>query len=92
MPFTLKDLNKRNHRSVAQKRIRPIVPFTNREEELAYFLRLKTIELRSMLTTLKKVLSEEDYNHFIVEYNLRLKKARTNYEKNNWIRLEGRDE
>lgn len=57
---------------------------TTQEERFLYSLRLKTMEYRTLMATLKDKLSRSDLDEILVEYNLRLRKARTNFDEHNY--------
>lgn len=61
---------------------RPVL--TTQEQRFLYGLRAKTMEHRTLLATLKTMLPPSKVDEIIVEYALRLKKARMNFEKNNY--------
>lgn len=67
---------------VAEKERRP--QMTTHEERLLYSLRLKTVEYRTLMTALKEELKREQLDHILVEYNLRLRKAKTNFNDSNY--------
>jgi hypothetical protein len=57
---------------------------TTQEERFLYSLRLKTMEYRTLMATLKQVLPPSKVDEVIVEYSMRLRKARKNFESNNY--------
>ncbi|MNU99952.1 hypothetical protein D3C71_901020 [compost metagenome] len=83
MAFTFRDLKKKTARAPTMNPDKKL-KFNSREEEILYYLRLKNIEQRTLMRTLKDLMSPEEYDQLIVDYNLRLRKAKKNYEKNNW--------
>lgn len=66
----------------AMKERRPTL--TQQEERFLYSLHLKTIEYRTLMNTLKEHLPRNELDDILVEFNLRLKKARTNFEKQHY--------
>jgi hypothetical protein len=56
---------------------------TKQEQRFLYSLHLKTIENRTLMTTLKQWLSPSQLDEIIVDYALRLRKARKNFTENN---------
>jgi hypothetical protein len=57
---------------------------TTQEERFLYSLRLRTMEYRTLMCALRKVLPRSEVDQIIVEYSIRLRKAKRNFEKNNW--------
>ncbi|WP_124118498.1 hypothetical protein [Paenibacillus xylanexedens] len=61
---------------------RPIL--TSQEERFLYSLRVKTMEHRTLMATLKNALPPSQVDEIIVDYAIRLRKAKQNFEKNNY--------
>lgn len=61
---------------------RPVL--STQEQRFLYSLRMKTMEYRTLMSTLKQVLPPSQVDQIIVEYALRLRKARQNFEKHNY--------
>lgn len=77
----------RRRREIASQRRTQMArrePFTNREQQVLYHLRLKTMEHRTLLAALKKGLPSDVLDEVIVDYAIRLRKAKSNFEKNNY--------
>lgn len=75
----------RTRRARTEKRSAPRRPLmSTQEQRFLYSLRMKTMEHRTLMATIKQVLPPSVVDELIVEYALRLKKARTNFEKNNY--------
>ena len=66
-----------------QEVVRERRSFTSQEQCLLYGLRLKTMEHRTLMVTLKQVLPPSKVDEIIVEYAMRLRKAKKNFESNN---------
>ena len=57
---------------------------STQEERFLYSLRIKTMEYRTLMCTLKDKLPRSAIDEIIVEYAMRLRKARKNFETNNF--------
>lgn len=57
---------------------------SRQEERFLYSLHLKTIEYRTLMATLKAHLTPSEYDELVVDYSIRLRKAKKNFEANNW--------
>lgn len=57
---------------------------TSQEERFLYSMHLKTIELRALMTTLRAKIPREELDEILIDYWLRLRKAKKNFEQNNW--------
>jgi hypothetical protein len=67
---------------------------TSQEERFLYSLHLKTIEFRTLMATLKSKMTPSEFDQFIVDFNLRLRKARKNFDtahwKDEWVIVNGK--
>lgn len=73
---------RREQQKLAIKSRRPML--TSQEERFLYHLHMKNIEHRTLMLTIKQILTKEQIDDILVEYALRLRKARENFSKNNW--------
>lgn len=84
----LGDFRKQRQRKTSEQRTRTHIErrpqLTTQEERFLYGLHLKTIECRTLMATLKATMAPSQYNEFIVDYSMRLRKAKKNFEDNNW--------
>jgi hypothetical protein len=79
------DFRKRREQQAKSRVVKERRPaMTTHEERLLYSLRLKTVEYRTLMTALKEELRREQLDHILVEYNLRLRKAKNNFNDNNY--------
>lgn len=72
-----------------RERIEPAIKerrprLSSQEERFLYSMHLKTIELRTLMSTLRAIMPREEFNELMVEYAIRLRKAKKNFEDNNW--------
>lgn len=56
---------------------------SKQEQRFLYSLHLKTIENRTLMATLKAYLKPSELDEIIVDYAIRLRKARKNFTDNN---------
>lgn len=59
----------------------PDVP--KQDKRLLYSVHLKTIENRTLMETMKQSLPADQYDQIIIDYAIRLRKARQNFMNNN---------
>lgn len=78
-----------NYREFRQLRLRKATrdrqpSISNKQDQrLLYSVHLKTIENRTLLETLKHNLAPDKFDEVIVDYAIRLRKARSNFVTNN---------
>lgn len=82
--LTFADFKKQRQKRPVKKAVERRPALTSQEQRFLYSLHLKTIECRTMMATLRNTLTPAEFNHFIVDYTLRLRKAKKNFEENNW--------
>lgn len=57
--------------------------YTKQQDRLLHAIHLKTIENRTLMTTIKENLPPSKVDEIIVDYAIRLRKARRNFDSNN---------
>ncbi len=82
--FTFADFRKQRQKKPEEKKAERRPNFSSQEEQFLYSLHLKTIEYRTLMATLKATMTPSEFNQFIVDYAIRLRKAKKNFEANNW--------
>jgi hypothetical protein len=75
---------RKKRQTALQSRVKERPTLNSQEERFLYSLRLKTMEYRTLMSTLKELLPPSQLDAILVEYNLRLRKARLNFEKHNF--------
>lgn len=84
MGFTFAEFRRQKERKPERKPAERRPALSSQEERFLYSLHLKTIENRTLLATLKATMTPSEFNKFIVDYAIRLRKAKKNFENNNW--------
>ncbi len=79
------EYRRRKQTSVQRREVKQRRPnLSTQEQRFLYSLRLKTMEHRTLMATLKNKLPSSQVDEIIVDYAIRLRKARQNFEKNNY--------
>lgn len=86
------DYRKKRQTSFQARVVERRPALTTQEQRFLYSLRLKTMEYRTLMATFKHMLPPSQVDAILVEYGMRLRKAKKNFELNNYDYTWGSEE
>lgn len=76
---------RKNRQTMIMGRAKERRPVLNSDaQRFLYSLRIKTMEYRTLMSVVKETLDRTQIDDILVEYSLRVRKAKNNFEKHNY--------
>lgn len=76
---------RKNRQTMIMGRTKERRPVLNSDaQRFLYSLRIKTMEYRTLMSVVKETLDRTQIDDILVEYSLRVRKAKNNFEKHNY--------